>query len=677
VQRKRTILLLAYACSALALGGAGCAGRDGQGGAGDGHDDLAAGARGTATWSSSGNGLSNTRSQPGEQLISPRTAPNLTVKWTFQTKGDVWTTPAVDETTVYAPDSQGNLYALERDTGKQRWVRTITEYTGAAKDFARTTPAIDGDALFLGDQGGRSGDAGATVFAVDKRTGDKLWATQVDAHPAAIITQSPVVHGGRVYVGVSSYEEFRAPGAYQCCSFRGSVLALDRDTGEILWRTYMTPGEETPGYTGVAVWGSTPVVDAARGSLYVTTGNNYTVPTAVLDCQSLPTPEEIVACTKEVPGAEQNYFDAVLSLDLDTGKVKWAHRAADFDPFTGACFIPGTTECTKPFGKDTDFGQGAILYTVRDGARTRQLLGAGQKSGVFWALDPDSGEVVWKTQVGPGGLYGGLEWGSAYDQARIYTAVANSDSQPWTLPSGEVARSGLWAGLDAANGKILWQTRGQPAVTSSNRGAVSTANGVVFGGTFEAKGRMYAVDATTGATLWSFECGGSVNAAPAIVDGTVYWGSGYSTLGAGTGGKKLYAFAPGIACAPGASDGGVDSGVDGGEEPVADAGVDAGRDGGRDASTPAAPTWRAIYDTYLGAGTVGHCANCHAELGAPDTGYAFLKAVGQIDGTRSKIAGAGSQLSWFGGNMPPGGPASYPEAERDLASWVAAGALEN
>jgi len=264
-------------------------------------------------------------------------------------------------------------------------------------------------------------------------------------------------------------------------------------------------------------------------------------------------------------------------------------------------------------------------------------------------------------RVGPGGLFGGLEWGSASDQAHVYTAVANSDSQPWTLPSGEVIRSGLWASLDAASGKVLWQTRGKPAVTASNRGAVSTANGVVYGGTFASSGTMYAFDAQSGETLWSFASGGTVNTAPAIVDGTVYWGCGYGGLGLSTGGKKLYAFAP-SGDAPGAVDAGV---------------PDAGPVGTPDAGAPASGTWSKIYATYFGEGTIGHCTNCHAEFGTPATAYAFLQAIGQIDGPRSKIAGAGSQLSWFGGNMPPGGPASYPEAAADLRAWVAAGAPNN
>ena len=605
-------------------------------------------------WSSAGNGINNTRNQPSERTLGPDAARKLAPRWVADTMGDVWATPAVDETSVYVPDAAGYLSSLDRGTGKARWSRRVTEYTGAPNDFARTTPALLGDTLYLGNQAGRSGNGSAAVFAVDKRTGAKLWSTSVDPHPASIITASPVVHGNRVYVGVSSYEEFRAPGPYECCSFRGSVVALDRHSGALLWKTYMTPN--LPGYTGVGVWGSTPVVDPGRNSLYVATGNNYTVPTAVLDCTSLPTPAEVATCIAEVPGEEENYIDSVLSLDLDDGKVKWVHRASSYDSFNGACIVPNSPECRKPVGKDYDFGQGPLLYTTQVNGKDRQLLGAGQKSGVFWALDPDDGAVVWSTQVGPGGIYGGLEWGSATDGKRIYTALANSEGQPWTLPSGEVTRSGLWAALDAATGKIVWQTRGTPAVLASARGAVSVANGVVYGGTFDGAGMLYALDASTGATLWTFVSNGTVVAAPAIVDGTLYWASGYVSFG-GTGGrtKKLYAFAPSTQADAGAA-----------------APVDAGAPPG--VLMPDVSTWAGLYGAYFGPGSVGHCTNCHSELGSADAAYDFLREKGQIDGTNSKLVKEGSQLTWFGGNMPPAGPTSYPEAERDLRAWVASGA---
>jgi hypothetical protein len=330
--------------------------------------------------------------------------------------------------------------------------------------------------------------------------------------------------------------------------------------------------------------------------------------------------------------------------------------------------VPGNEgNCTDPKGEDYDFGQGATLYRARLGKRSRQLLGAGQKSGVYWAVDPNNGDVVWSTQVGPGGSLGGLEWGSATDGKRIYAAVANSQNKPWTLPSGEVTTSGFWSALDAANGQILWQTRGFPAVPGTNQGPVGVANGVVYAGTIDRPGTMYALDAANGATLWTFESGGSANAGAAIVDGTVFWGSGYGVPGFGlTPNNKLYAFVIGSG-APG--DGGVpDAGADGG---VADGGGTEGDGGG-------APTWQFLYNTYFAAGTVGHCSNCHVTANSATGLYAWLVEKGQIAGTDSALARPGdSRLTWFGGTMPLGGPADLPQAEADITAWVAAGALNN
>ncbi|MET0342404.1 MAG: PQQ-binding-like beta-propeller repeat protein [Polyangiales bacterium] len=603
-----------------------------------------------ATWLNGGNGLDNTHHQKAERAIGVESVKGLKLKWEFRAGGDLWGAPAIDETGVYFGDNAGNLYALDRETGKQRWTRKVNAYTGAqASDYARVTPAIAGDTLIFGNQAGRVTMEGGTVFAVDKKTGNKLWSTKIDTHQTAIVTSAPVVHEGRVYVGVSSWEEGHAPLPYTCCSFRGSMVALDLATGRQIWKTYTVP----EGYTGAPIWGSTPVVDVARKTLYATTGNNYSVPKAIHDCNALPR-QEVEACMMEVPGFQDNHVDAIVAFDMETGKIRWAHHTTLFDPSNGACFLGllAGPECPQPYGKDTDFGQGAMLF--RAGAR--ELVAAGQKSGDFWALDPDTGKLVWKTVVGPGGLYGGMQWGSATDGARIYTSVVNSDGIPWSLPSGESTRTGFWAALDAATGEIAWQTRGNPAVPGAVRAGVTIANGVMFGGSFDAGGTMYALDAATGATLWSFRSGGSVGTAPVIADGTVYWAAGYGSLGMGgsAGLRKLFAFS-----------------VSGGSalptQPTAPP------------TQPTGPvdtrTWSGIVATYFGATTMGRCANCHAEMSDPKGAYAFLTARGHLDGTRSRLVlKPGSPLSWFGGPMPPGGPASWPEAERDLKAWVAAGA---
>jgi polyvinyl alcohol dehydrogenase (cytochrome) len=213
-------------------------------------------AAGTSQWPSAGNNLQNTRWQDSNNMISPANAGTLVPQWQFPTGGGVSATPAVDGQNVYAPDFAGNLYAVDRKTGTLAWSHKIEDYTGLTGDFARTTPAIlgnssQGNRLIFGDQAGRLGNPagpGAYVMAVDAKTGNLLWKTLVDTHPFAMVTQSAVVKGTDVYVGVSSFEELFSAvyPNYPCCSFRASVLKLDGNTGAIQWKTYMVPS----GYTG-------------------------------------------------------------------------------------------------------------------------------------------------------------------------------------------------------------------------------------------------------------------------------------------------------------------------------------------------------------------------------------------------------------------------------------------
>ena len=445
-------------------------------------------------------------------------------------------TPAVDDQRVYFPDWAGNLYAVSRATGQQVWKRTITSYTGVTNDKARATPAVTDSALVIGTQGPFGG--GGTVIAVNKFTGAPLWTTQVDDHPAAIITQSATVFDGVVYVGVASQEELLSAvvDGYPCCSFRGSMAALSLATGQILWRTYMAP----LGFPGNAVWGSSPAIDTKRRSVYIATGNNYDVPQPVLDCvaEAGQDPEAKAACL-----AADDHFDSVVSLDMRTGAIKWATRALPFDAWTVDCipFVSDGSNCPEPAGPDYDFGQAPALYSARSGGKSVEYVGAGQKSGQYWALDPDTGAVRWVTQAGPGGTAGGLQWGSAVDGKRVYTANANSNLVPW--PSDNGATTGVWTGLDAATGARLWETR--PPHGGSTSGPVTTANGVVFGCALDEDGYMYALDAATGEVLWEYASGGSCLSGAAISNGSVYWGSGYSNFGFGTPNNKLYAFGVG------------------------------------------------------------------------------------------------------------------------------------
>ena len=489
----------------------------------------------SSSWPTAGHDTNNTRFQDTETKLKSQNVDELGVKWQFTTGGDVSATPALDGTNVYFPDWAGNLYAVNQKTGALLWQHQISEYTGIPGDWARNTPAIVGNELILGDQAAYSQNifASASVFAVNKQTGALIWKTVVDSGPFPIITQSAVVDQSTAtpvaYIGVASAEEGFAAFGFPCCSSRGSIMAMNALTGAILWKTYTVPA----GYSGGAVWGSTPVIDFKRGSLYIGTGNNYSLPQSVYDCINN-------GGTAQSCIAPDDYFDSVMALDRATGAVKWVTKALPSDAWNVSCVLGDGSNCPANAGPDYDFGQGPTLFTVTasDGAQT-DILGAGQKSGQYWALNPDSGTVKWVTQVGPGGTLGGLEWGSAMDGKRIYVSIANSEQKSWT-PKGQQTPItwGGWSALDPATGQILWQT--PDPNQAIDPGAVTVANGVVYGCSMDPQGNMYAMNAATGAIRWSFASGGSCNAGASIANGVVYWGSGYSRFG--TGNNQFYAF---------------------------------------------------------------------------------------------------------------------------------------
>ena len=488
-------------------------------------------------WTSAGQNIFDTHSQPFEHTISPANVNTLAPRWTLTTAGAVSATPTVADGVVYVPDFGGKLWAIAARSGTVLWSRDISSYTGVAGDVSRTSPAVYGDELILGDGWLlKSGTDGAREFAVNRHTGDLIWSTQVDTDPDAGITGSPVVYNGVIYQGISSKGE-----ATTTSTFRGAIAAIDAATGRTRWKMYTVPSNNGDsdsnlpgGYTGNAVWDSSPVIDPVRGLLYTGTGNNYNVPAGV--CAEPGQTD----CT---PAAADDYLDAILALHLKDGSVAWADRTLSADLWT----IP------QPDGPDYDFGAGPNLFTTTNPktGRPEQLLGIGQKSGIYWAVDPATGKVAWQTPVGPGT---GIEWGTATDGKRVYVPFADVAHTAYTLGgsgpyAGQTATAGSWTALDPATGKILWQTPDPTGAVDVS--FTSTANGVVYAGSLDATGTdMYALDAATGKILWSFAGGGSVSGGAAISNGSVYWGSGYCgvfCLGSSTpvlNNDKLYAFGP-------------------------------------------------------------------------------------------------------------------------------------
>lgn len=526
---------------------------------------LAAVTLAQAQWPMGGGNIYNNRTSTDTKLNRSNVG-QLAVKWVFTTNGDVSATPVVSEGNVFAVDwgfllggpTSASIHSVSAATGVANWSKSITSLTGNPRgSMSRTSPAVHGSNLIIGDQGDLNPNDGsavgffptswaygedtagrtASVMAVDKTDGHLVWRTIVDNHPWSMVTASPVVHNGVAYVGICSFEEaadFFGPTPFPP-SFRGSLVALDAATGVILWKTYMAP----PGYAGCAIWGSTPAVDPASNTVYVATGNNYAVPASVA-AQIAADPANGVNYL-----AADDFVDAVVAVDMTTGGIKWGRRLQGADTWT-------TGQVPNPqTGPDYDFGSGPNLFKVNGKLR----VGAGQKSGVYWQLKPDTGAVLWGTQVGPGGLSGGIQWGSACDGDRIYCGVTNADNKPYQI-GGTTYTGGSFAALDADNGKVKWQipdpNNGKPY------GMVTASNGIMFASS--TSGHMYAIDTTKGTILWSYlppapynflgppgSHDGSTVCGPAVVDGVVYWGTGYSRFFSAFGGggfnNKLYAFA--------------------------------------------------------------------------------------------------------------------------------------
>ena len=471
--------------------------------------DTPAGASGVSMqpdWGSSGQNNHNTRNATAEHTINAANVGNLKTAWIFTTAGDVSATAIVVNGVAYFPDWGGKLWAIDTKTGKAIWSHDVSEYTGAAGSASRTSPAYWNGELVIGT--GNLMTAGlspAFEIGINARSGAMLWRTKTDDNIAAIVTGSATIDNGIVYTGVSSKTEHTTVKP----TFRGSVEALDARTGKILWKTYMVPA----GFNGGAVWSSQPVVDHKTGMLYVTTGNSYSVPNGYCvnpgqtNCRRLP---------------QDAYIDSIVALRLTTGKIVWAHHTLTADTWTMA--DPNASP-------DFDFGADPNLYTTTINGKRTDVLGAGQKSGMYYALDPATGKEIWATQAGPGGVLGGIEWGTSSDGERIYAAITNGSHKKYTYTTYDgqqkTTSGGLWTALDPAIGKILWQTADPQGSGYITDGFVSSANGVVYAGS--SGGNFYAMDARTGQIKWTFSSGGAVWSGAAIVNGVVYWGSGYDT----------------------------------------------------------------------------------------------------------------------------------------------------
>jgi len=504
-------------------------------------------ALGSVQWNGWGRGLDNARYQP-EPAIRASDVAKLALKWAYGYPGGTeFGQPTVVDERLFLTSSTGRIYSLDAKTGCTYWTydaaagsRTAVTIGELARSrvaalphrLKRTLAHLDvikaPSAAFFGD------DSGA-VYALDAQKGTLLWKTQVDTHPSARIVGAPILYNDRLYVAVASTEDTAAanPG-YGCCTFRGSVAALDIAGGKIVWKSYTVLEQPQPtrknsagvqefGPSGAAV-SATPTIDAKRNVVYVGTGSSPT-------------------------GMQQALTDAVVAFDLADGKLRWVKQLPRPDAGTGGA----------------GFLSSPVLRTLATG---NEILLAGQKSGVVYGLDPDhGGEILWQTKIGapaptpgaslagatsPGvaGTAGGVAWGMAADHRNVYVALSGQLAQPANA-------SGSLTALDITTGVARWHTPSpEPACTWGSRDcwhaqaqAVTVMPGSTFSGSMD--GHLRAYSTIDGKILWDFDTakdfqtrngikasGGPLDHDGAtIVNGTVYINSGNTLLAFSVNGK--------------------------------------------------------------------------------------------------------------------------------------------
>jgi polyvinyl alcohol dehydrogenase (cytochrome) len=485
-------------------------------------------------WNGWGVDLVNSRFQPADQAgLTAAQVPNLKLKWAFGLLEGFssYSQPTVVGGRVFVGGPLGEVYSLDAATGCTRW-------RFQADAGVRTAVTVGPGHLAY------FGDLRANVYAVNALTGKLVWRTRISTHPYARVTGTPRLYKGRLYVPVSSREEWIAASPqYECCTFRGILAALDAATGKEIWRTYTIPEPARPtkkskagtqlwGPSGAGLW-SSPTIDVEHELLYIGTGDNYSDPAT-------------------------SGSDAVLAIDLQTGKIVWSNQITPGDTFNVSCFRDDLSNCPEKAGPDVDFAAPPILRVLPNG---RRVLVVGQKSGDVFGLDPDKkGEILWKTNIGHGGALGGVEWGPAADAEVAYVAL--SDFGFSTGPEGEIPDSKGGGGLFAikiATGEKIWVA--SPAqggckvarCSPAQSAAVSAIAGAVFSGADDGHIRAYSTQ--DGKIIWDFDTvrqfdtvnkvpahGGSIDGGgPAIAGGMVFVNAGYGSL-FGIPGNVLLAF---------------------------------------------------------------------------------------------------------------------------------------
>jgi polyvinyl alcohol dehydrogenase (cytochrome) len=504
---------------------------------------------GAPAWNGWGVDYRNSRSQPASAAgLTPGQVSRLQLKWAFGFPGaTALYGQTVHEGRLYVTSNAGYVYSLDAETGCVHWGFRADSVVRSGFTIGQINPKDPRLLMFFGDIRGNA-------YALSASTGEQVWKTLTDPHPLARITGTPVLFEGRLFVPVASLEEPESGQAdYACCTFRGYVSTLEAATGKQIWKTYTIPetprvvgknsrGKDMLAPAGGGIW-ATPTLDIKRRAIYVTTGNAFA-----------GTPKTA---------------NAIMAMNIDTGKVLWSMQALPADTWHNGCpqIIPGGAwparaggagrggraggpaipyppeNCPAVLGPDWDFAAPAALATTTDG---RDILIAPQKQGLVWAVNPDNGQVLWKQDVAReiAGGRGETLFGGAVDNEKAYFGL---------ISSAHLA-------LDLKTGEEVWYTPlAAPQGRENQRGvvgAVTLIPGALLSGARD--GMIRATSSRTGQLLWEFDSakefttvngvpargGSAASGGPVVANGMVFIGSGYPGFQGGQPGNVLLAFAP-------------------------------------------------------------------------------------------------------------------------------------
>ena len=470
----------------------------------------------------------NRRTIPTEVAgIDRHNVESLKLKWAFGFPDAVRARshPAVAAGAVFVGSQSGAVYALDQQTGCVRWQfhADAEVRTGMVLQSWQATDSAADPLLFFGDFLGN-------VYALKAFNGEQVWKQRPDEHQNATITAAPTLFEDRLYVSVSSLEVVSAIDPdYACCQFRGSVVAYEASTGALQWKTHTIASTPSPQYknavgvmqvgpSGAPVW-NTPAIDIKRRQLYFGTGENYSSPPSLTS-------------------------DAIFAVGLDEGEIRWTFQATPNDAWNGSCSIEPRVNCPREDGPDFDFGGDAVLATDGDG---RDYVVAGQKSGIVWALDPDSGELIWKNKVGRGGIIGGIHFGIAVHDETVVVPIADAIADASYVDNYQgTPRPGVYA-LDLRTGDFRWQwpavdaCQGKAELCMKGNSAVPTLTPeLALMGSLDGHLRIHDID--SGEVLWDFDTaqdfpsvsgvpayGGALEGgtAPLLDNGMMFLNSGY------------------------------------------------------------------------------------------------------------------------------------------------------